>query len=113
MAEFDRHDKARARIMDLAAAFVREEANTNPLITITNADVSSNYHHATIFFTTIPESGEDDARVFLHRKGTEFRQYLKKHARLKFIPEIHFEVDYGERHRQHIDDIARGIERGG
>lgn len=110
--EFDRHDRARSLLMETAAEFIRTEANTNPLITVTNVEVSSNYHHVTIFFTTIPENGQDDAKIFLHRKGTELRQYLKKHARLKFIPEIKFEVDYGERHRQHIDEIAREIEKG-
>jgi ribosome-binding factor A len=108
--EFDRHDRARSLLMETIAEFIRTEANTNPLITVTNVDISPNYRHATVFFTTIPDTGEEDARIFLHRKGTELRQHLKKHARLKFIPEIKFEVDYGERHRQHIDEIARDIE---
>lgn len=108
--EFDRHDRARAVLTEHIARFIQEEANVNPLITVTNLTVSSNYHDATVFITTIPDSGEADALVFLTRKGTELREYLKKHARLKFIPHIHFAVDHGERHRQHIDEVARRIE---
>jgi ribosome-binding factor A len=110
--EFDRHDRARSLLMEAVAEFIRNEANTNPLITVTNVTVSPNYQHVTVFFTTIPEEKQDDALIFLKRKGTELRQYLKTHARLKFIPNIVFEIDYGERHRQHIDEITQKIEKG-
>ena len=109
--EFDRHDRARSLLKERIAEFIRNEANTNPLITVTNVAVSPNYRGATVFFTTIPESGESDALIFLQRKGTELRQYLKKNARLKFIPDIRFEIDYGERHRQHIDAIVQRVEK--
>ncbi|HEU4677277.1 MAG TPA: hypothetical protein VFS75_01000, partial [Candidatus Paceibacterota bacterium] len=80
--EFDRHDKARSLFMELAAAFVRDEANTNPLITVTNVDVSPSYQHVKVFFTTIPDGKEDDALIFLKRKGSDLREYIKKHSRL-------------------------------
>lgn len=108
--EFDRHDKARSLLTELVAKFIREEANTNPLITVTNVNVSPNYQYVTVFFTTIPDSGQENALIFLKRKGTELRSYLKKHGRLKFIPHIEFSIDYGERHRQHIDELTHKIE---
>lgn len=108
--EFDKHDKARSVLKEVIANFVREEANSTPLITVTDLNISPDYRHVTILFTTIPDSGQDDALIFLKRKGTELREYIKKHARLKRIPHLDFQIDYGERHRQHIDEIARGIE---
>ncbi len=48
--------------------------------------------------------------AFLQRCGSELRGYVKKKSNLKIIPFIEFSIDYGERHRQHIDDIARDIE---
>lgn len=99
--------------MELVASFVREEASSNPLITITNVTVSSSYQDVRVFFTTIPDNKEGDALIFLKRKGTELRNYLKKHARLKFIPHIDFEIDHGERHRQHIDEVVQKIEKDG
>lgn len=108
--EFDRHEKARSLFMELAAAFIRDEANTDPLITVTNVFVSPNAQHIKIFFTTIPSGKENDALIFLRRKGADLRSYIKKNGRLKFIPHIDFEVDLGERHRQHIDEIVHDIE---
>jgi ribosome-binding factor A len=96
--------------METAATFIQHEANTDPLITITSVNTSIDSKYVTIYFTTIPEAKQQDALIFLKRNGREFREYLKKHARLKAIPHIEFEVDYGERHRQHIDEVIRDIE---
>ena len=108
--EFDRHDKAKSLYMEVVASFIREEANANPLITVTNVIVSPSYQDIKVFITTIPDGKEEDALVFLKRKGSDLRSYIKKHSRLRFIPHIDFEVDYGERHRQHIDEVVRKIE---
>lgn len=108
----DRHSRLVSVLQELAARYVQQEANTDPLITITHADVTSDQKQVTIYFTTIPENKQQDAHVFLKRNGKEFRTFVKEHARLKIIPHIDFEVDYGERHRQHIDDIVRDLDNG-
>ena len=93
-------------IQECAARFIQQEANTNPLITVTRVDISPDLKRAIIFFTTIP-----DALIFLKRSATEMRRYLKEHARLKRIPNLEFFLDAGERHRQHIDEVMREIEK--
>ena len=106
----DRHLRVVSLIRELAATYIRLEANADPLITVTNVTTSPDYSQMTVYFTTIPAGREADALVFLKRGGGEMRGYIKKHSNLKIIPFIEFSVDYGERHRQHIDEIARGIE---
>jgi len=103
----DRHDKIAEQVAHFAADFVRKEANTDPLITITRAEVSKDYKNGTVFFTTIPDEREQDAAVFLKRVGGDMRRYIMKHMRVKQIPYLEFSVDYGERHRQHIDELVR------
>lgn len=110
--EYDKHERAKSVLTEFVAQFIREEANTNPLITVTNIAITPNYRGATVFFTTIPDGKEQDALIFLKRKGSELREYLKKRARLKSIPHIDFAIDYGERHRQHIDVLTQKIEKG-
>jgi ribosome-binding factor A len=107
---FDRHDKVSGLIQEVTATFVQQEANTDPLITITSCHVSPDYKRTTIFFTTIPEGKEEGALIFLKRNAGELRNFIKEKTRLKAIPHIEFSLDYGERHRQHIDDIVRDIE---
>ena len=103
----DRQTKVAEQVAYYVAQFVQKEANADPLITITRADVSSDYSNATIYFTTIPDNRQNDALIFLKRAGSEMRQFIKKKMRIKQIPFLTFAVDYGERHRQHIDEIVR------
>ncbi|MEX0917784.1 MAG: ribosome-binding factor A [Candidatus Paceibacterota bacterium] len=105
----DRHDRVTSLIHELAATFIRNEANHDPLITITRVTTASDYKRVTIFFTTIPDSKEEDALIFLKRYGSELRRYIKQKSNLKIIPHLDFAIDYGERHRQHIDEIARDL----
>lgn len=103
----ERTERVESLLRELTASFIVAEANPNPLITITQVSISPDLRNATVYFTTIPESREQDALIFMKRSGTDLRQHIKKHSNLKFIPNIEFEVDGGERARQHIDDLTR------
>ena len=109
--EFDRSDRMKSLLSEMIATFIREEANTNPLITVSNLIVSPNNRDVKVLITTIPDGKEADALIFLKRKGSDLRNYIKKNGRFQYIPHIDFDVDYGERHRQHIDEIARDLEK--
>jgi ribosome-binding factor A len=105
----DRKIRATALIQELAATFIRQEANTIPLITVTSVDLSPDLSRAIIFVTTIPDGREADALIFLKRNATNFRNFLKKKMRIKAIPHIEFMVDAGEKHRQHMDEMVKEI----
>ena len=105
----DKHATMSSIIAELAATFIQGEANPNPLITVTNVDLSPDWKRALIMVTTIPDGREDDALVFLKRNASEMRRYFKKHGRFKTIPHLDFMVDAGEKHRQHMDEIVREI----
>jgi ribosome-binding factor A len=105
----DRHLRVESLIRELVASYIQQEANTDPLITVTHVTTSPDYRRITVFFTTIPDGREEDALIFLKRAGGDIRGFIKKRSNLKIIPFIEFSVDYGERHRQHIDEIAKEI----
>lgn len=105
----DRHLRVESLIRELVAAYIQQEANTDPLITVTHVTTSPDYRRITVYFTTIPDGREEDALAFLKRSGGDIRGFIKKRSNLKIIPFIEFSVDYGERHRQHIDEIANEI----
>lgn len=108
----DRRVRIISLIHELAATFVAQEANTNPMITITNVTTSPDYRSATIYITTIPDGREQDALIWLKRKGREMRHFIMKKSDLKIIPRFDFAVDMGEKHRQHTDEVFREIEQG-
>jgi len=105
----DKHIRMTGIIGELAARFIQSEANTNPMITVTNIDLSPDWKRALIMVTTIPDGREADALIFLKRNASEMRQYFKKHGRFKTIPHLDFMIDAGEKHRQHIDQLSQEI----
>ncbi len=102
-------EKRASLFRELAARFIQAEANVPPLITVTSATLSSDFGHATIFVTVYPETGEEQVLNFLKRKGSEFRGFVKKNGHIKVIPFFDFKIDFGEKHRQHLDTVVTEI----
>lgn len=94
-------------IAHVASQFFARESNYESLITVTRADVSPDLKNVNIYFSVLPVEKEESALHFARRNRVEFRNYLKKHSRLKMLPFVDFEIDYGEKHRQHIDELTR------
>ena len=94
-------------IMQLAGVFFARESNGESLITVTRADVSPDLRNVKIYLSVLPEKFEKPALAFAKRNRTEFRDYIKDHARMQYLPTIDFEIDFGEKNRQLIDDLTR------
>ena len=93
----------------LAAQFLQRESNRLSLVTVTGIVLGYKLETATILITVLPEEKETEALEFARRKRTEFRQYVKENSRIHRIPFFDFEIDYGERNRQRIDEISNTL----
>ena len=107
---FDRNERARSILQSVIADFIRGEANTDPLITVTRLDPSPDMKRVIVMITAYPSEKEEAAIIFLKRKGSELREYVKQHARLRGIPNFEFMVDYGERNRQNVDKVVKKLD---
>ena len=108
----DRHIRVASLIKEIVATFIQHEANTDPMITVTRVNIAPDYRNATVYITTLPEGREADALVFLKRFGGEMRRQVMKKSNLKIIPHLDCDLDVGERHSQHMDEIVEKIKRG-
>jgi ribosome-binding factor A len=90
-----------------AADFLERESNRESLLTVTHADISPDLKNATVYFSVLPETMEQSALQFAKRVRTDFREYLKTKAILKFLPTVDFAIDYGEKNRQSVDEALR------
>jgi len=108
----DRHERVASLIKEIVATFIQQEANTDPMITVTRVTISPDYRKATVLITTIPDGRESDALVFLKRYGGQMRHLVMKKSNLKIIPHLDFDLDVGERHRQHMDEVVEKIRKG-
>lgn len=92
-------------IRELAARFLSLESNRTSLVTVTRVDVFNRGKNAVIFFTVLPENKEKAVLDFTKRKRAEFRDYMKEHSKLPIIPFVDFEIDFGEKNRQRVDEL--------
>jgi len=102
----DRHQKAAEEVAHRAADFLNREANRNTLITVTRAVPSRDGHIINIFVSIYPQNQEALALVFLKRKRSELREFLKKTTRLQHIPTLDFSIDYEEKTRDTLDKLS-------
>ena len=99
-------EKLAGVVKELAAEYINREANKNALITVTRAEILNRGKRATIFFTVLPETEQDKSLEFLKRKTSDFRLFLSNKKVVGFAPAIRFEIDFGERNRQRIDELS-------
>lgn len=107
-----RDEKASSLLIHLAGEFIAREAGRGTLITPTRVDVSPDRKNATVYVSVFPDDQTDHALAFLARQGDEFKAYLKAHSRLNILPRVRFEADFGEKHRQRMDELSREIAEG-
>jgi ribosome-binding factor A len=103
----ERQLKVEQQVLGLVQDFFQRESSGLSLITVTRAEVTSDLKHGTIFITVLPESKEEAALDFARRQRTDMRRYVMKRLPIKVIPFFEIEIDYGEKNRQHVDELLR------
>lgn len=64
------------------------------LLTISAVEVSSDYAHAKIWFSTLnPDPDQDQLVEVLNFSGSFLRRELGKALRLRIVPQLHFQYD--------------------
>jgi ribosome-binding factor A len=81
------------------------------MITITGVDVSPDFSHAKVFFTTLAPGHVDEAKQGLKRAAGFLRSQLAKRIKLYTTPELRFEydesVERGDRLSRLIDSAVK------
>jgi ribosome-binding factor A len=81
------------------------------MITITGVDVSPDFSHAKVFFTTLQKEHVGEAQTGLRRAAGFLRSQLAKRIKLYTTPELRFEydesVERGDRLSRLIDSTKR------
>ncbi|MEQ1500238.1 MAG: ribosome-binding factor A [Parcubacteria group bacterium] len=101
----DRNEKIGEILRDLGARFLLINGNNSSLLTVTRVELTRDGKRATIFFTVFPAEFEKTALEFAKRKRSDFREFIKENSKLGRIPQIDFEIDFGEKNRQKIDNL--------
>lgn len=103
----ERQLKVEQQILGITQDFFQKESSGLSLITVTRTEISRDMRNGTIFITVLPESKEEAAIHFAKRMRSELRHYVMKRLPVRVIPFFEVEIDYGEKNRQHIDELLR------
>jgi len=98
--------RAASLLSQLAAEYFNIESNKNTLITVTRAEMSDRGRRCLILLSVLPTQEENMALEFAKRKRNDFRKFIRTKKIFGFAPHINFELDYGERNRQRIDELS-------
>jgi len=102
----------------LAEDLERSDDPRLELVTITGVEVSSDLHHATVFYTGLggkddgwnptPERAEEMHAALVHA-APRFRSALGREVRMKYTPRLTFVLDPSIAEGQKIESIIRSI----
>ncbi len=90
----DRRETARQILRDAAAEFLAREAGPQSLITVTRAEISSDFSSATLFLSVLPEEQSQAALGLARRNIPELKKFLKEHTKLPRAPFIDFALEH-------------------
>ena len=102
-----RQTQVEETLAHLAGDFFARESGVKALITVTRADIAPTFKTVTVFFSVLPQTHEKEALKFAKRSRSDFREYIRKHSSLHPTPVVDFEIDYGEKNRQRVDELTR------
>ncbi|HRQ58585.1 MAG TPA: 30S ribosome-binding factor RbfA [Azoarcus taiwanensis] len=112
--EFSRSQRVTEQIKRELAELLRLEVKDPRigLITLTDVEISPDYAHAKVFFTSMQgEEGLDEILRGLRRASGFLRRELGRRVRIHTTPELHFHydasVEQGSRLSRLIDDVVR------
>lgn len=112
--EFSRSQRVTEQIKRELAELLRLEVKDPRigLITLTDVEISPDYAHAKVFFTSMQgEEGLDEILRGLRRASGFLRRELGRRVRIHTTPELHFHYDAsvqrGSRLSRLIDDVVR------
>lgn len=112
--EFSRSQRVAEQIRRELAELIRLEVKDPRVgfITLTDVEITPDYAHAKVFFTSMKgEEGLDEILRGLRRASGFLRRELGKRVRIHTLPELHFQydasVERGSRMSQLIDQVVR------
>ncbi|MFN3986341.1 MAG: 30S ribosome-binding factor RbfA [Rhodocyclaceae bacterium] len=112
--EFSRSQRVSEQILRELAELIRLEVKDPRVgfITLTEVEVTPDYAHAKVYFTSMRgEEGLDEILAGLRRASGFLRRELGRRVRIHTTPELHFHYDQsverGSRMSQLIDQVVR------
>ncbi|MDO8554980.1 MAG: 30S ribosome-binding factor RbfA [bacterium] len=100
-----RKEKAVSLLSRLIPEFIKKFSFGKTIVTVTRLEVSDDLRTVKVFIGAYPQADEARTMALLAKKNKEIRKYIGSHIRWKFLPELIFLIDEGEKNRQRIEEL--------
>jgi ribosome-binding factor A len=82
------------------------------MVTLTGVEVSPDLRHAIVYYAAL-SAPDDQTHAALRSAASHLRAALGREVRLKYLPRLHFRRDPAIEQGQRVEEILRGLHRGG
>lgn len=79
-------------------------------VSVTGVETAPNLRRATVYFSTLDPEGAAEAKKALEAAAPRLRRILGNQVRMKYTPELSFEVDHGITSGERIDAALRRLD---
>ena len=80
------------------------------LVTVTGVDTTPDLRHAVVYIDVLQEDHREDAVAILNRAARRLRGAVGREVRMKYTPDLRFEMDPGVVGGGRIEQLLKGLE---
>ena len=91
--------------LELSQIIARELEFPGALVTITAVRMNKKLDRADINFSIIPSEKSEEILEILNKEKGNLRNLLKKKVKMKFMPQLEFEIDHGNEDAAKIEKL--------
>jgi ribosome-binding factor A len=78
-------------------------------VTVTGVDTSPDLRHAVVYIDVLRDEQRDEAVAALNKAAPRLRGLVGRQVRMKYTPELRFEMDPGVVSGTRIEQLLRGL----
>ena len=78
-------------------------------VTVTGVDTSPDLRHAVVYIDVLRDEQRDEAVAALNKAAPRLRGLVGRQVRMKYTPELRFEMDPGVVRGTRIEQLLRGL----
>jgi ribosome-binding factor A len=100
-----REEKIASLLKKLVSDFLARLELNKSIVTITSIELSKDLKFAKVFVSIYPEKEDEKILDIIKSGKSGIKKYIRSKTRLKFLPDLEFNIDKGERNRQKIEEL--------
>lgn len=88
-----RKERTASLLKDVVSSFIKIKISPASLVTVMGVEVTNDLRSAKAFISVFPKEKEREIISLLRKQNRRLKNFMKIKIKLRFLPEITFEVD--------------------